>query len=182
MSLRAPDEPLRVLFVGRLTNWKGVETLLLAAAKMDGIHVTVAGDGPQLPALEALGRQLGLSERLVFTGRLSRPSVRLAMKHSHVLVLTSLYEGLSHTILEAMVAGLPCVVSDRGGNRETIRDGVNGLLVAPQDVPALVESLTLLRHDEALRLRLAQAAKETSLEFQLSKTVEQVLATLRETT
>jgi glycosyltransferase involved in cell wall biosynthesis len=171
VSRRAPGEPLRVLFVGRLTNWKGVETLLLAAQQVPELTVEIAGDGPQWPALTALSRQLCLGDRVTFHGRLPAAQVHEAMGRAHVLVLTSLYEGLSHTILEAGAAGLPCVVSDRGGNREVVSHGHNGLLVPPQQVRCLAEALRSLARDEAFRQRLAAAAVTTARTFDLADTV-----------
>jgi glycosyltransferase involved in cell wall biosynthesis len=170
--------PLRVLFVGRLTNWKGVETLLLALSRMDRLQLTVAGDGPAYPSLEALARQLGVSDRVVFTGRQTDAQVRLLMSDSHVLVLTSLYEGLSHTLIEASAVGLPCIASACGGNPEVITHGETGMLVRAEDVPALCHALSLLEQDEALRLRLAAAARKNAARFSNEKTATEVIRLL----
>lgn len=166
--------PLRVVFAGRLTNWKGVETLLLALARLDGVTAEVVGDGPELPALEALGRQLQLEGRVRFFGRRQQQQVAEHMRQAHVLVLTSLYEGLSHTLIEAGAEGLPCIASRRGGNPEVIQDGRNGILVPAQDVSALAAALARLRDDEALRRRLGLTAREMATAFDLSRTVEHV--------
>jgi glycosyltransferase involved in cell wall biosynthesis len=171
--------PLRALFVGRLTNWKGVETLLLAVARMPEVAATVVGDGPEHPHLVELGRQLGVAGRVRFTGRLAPDAVAREMRSAHVLVLTSLYEGLSHTLLEALAAGLPCVASRCGGNGEVIRDGVEGMLIDPQDVGALTGALGRLDRDEGLRLGMARAARERAWDFPLARTVEQFADILR---
>ncbi|MEW6268685.1 MAG: glycosyltransferase family 4 protein [Thermodesulfobacteriota bacterium] len=153
-----PGAELRVLFVGRLTNWKGVDTLLLALARVEGARLVVAGDGPQLPSLVALARQLGVADRVRFAGAAPRARVRELMRESDVLVLASLYEGMSHTLLEAAALGLPAIASRCGGNPEVVCDGDSGILVPPQDVAALRAALVTLRDDEALRHRLALAA------------------------
>jgi glycosyltransferase involved in cell wall biosynthesis len=168
---RAVAQRLRALFVGRLTNWKGVETLLLAARELPMLELEIAGDGPEWPHLVELSAQLGLGDRVVFSGRLPAEGVRRAMDRAHVLVLTSLYEGLSHTVLEAMAAGVPCIVSARGGNEEVVCHGRNGLVVPPQDVARLVEALCSLVSDEGLRARLAAGAKDTARAFDLAETV-----------
>lgn len=168
---RTAAQRLRALFVGRLTNWKGVETLLLAARELPMVELEIAGDGPEWPHLVELSAQLGLGDRVVFSGRLPADGVRRAMGHAHVLVLTSLYEGLSHTLLEAMAAGVPCIVSARGGNEEVVCHGRNGLVVPPQDVAQLVEALCSLASDEGLRARLASGAKDTARAFDLAETV-----------
>ena len=168
---RTAAQRLRALFVGRLTNWKGVETLLLAARELPMVELEIAGDGPEWPHLVELSAQLGLGDRVVFSGRLPAEGVRRAMDRAHVLVLTSLYEGLSHTVLEAMAAGVPCIVSARGGNEEVVCHGRNGLVVPPQDVARLVEALCRLASDEGLRARLAAGAKDTARAFDLAETV-----------
>lgn len=166
--------PLKVTFVGRLTNWKGVETLLLAASMVEDIEVTIAGDGPAMPQLVELAAQLRLQRRVTFTGRQSRRAVQELMARSHVLVLTSLYEGLSHTLLEAMAVGLPCIASDRGGNGEVIANADTGLLVPAQNVEALRVALMRLRNDENYRRRLASAAKAGAASFGIERTVRAV--------
>ena len=168
---RGVTQRLRALFVGRLTNWKGVETLLLAARELPMLELEIAGDGPEWPHLVELSAQLGLGDRVVFSGRLPAEGVRRAMDHAHVLVLTSLYEGLSHTVLEAMAAGVPCIVSACGGNEEVVCHGRNGLVVPPQDVTRLVEALCSLASDEDFRARLASGAKDTVRAFDLAETV-----------
>lgn len=165
------SERLRAVFVGRLTNWKGVETLLLAAREMRTLDVEIVGDGPEWPHLVELSAQLGLGDRVVFRGRLAPEGVRDAMARAHALVLTSLYEGLSHTVLEAFAAGLPCIVSDRGGNEEVVKDAYNGLVVPAQHVAALVQALSRLSSDDAFRCQIAVAAVDTARAFDLRDTV-----------
>jgi glycosyltransferase involved in cell wall biosynthesis len=165
------SQRLRALFVGRLTNWKGVETLLLAARQLEALDVEIVGDGPLWPHLVELSAQLGLTDRVLFRGRLSADGVRDAMARAHVLVLTSLYEGLSHTVLEAFAAGLPCIVSDRGGNEEVVKDARNGLVVPAQDVAHLAYALGRLGADDAFRCRLAATARDTVRAFDLADTV-----------
>jgi glycosyltransferase involved in cell wall biosynthesis len=169
--IRGRFEPLRVLFVGRLTNWKGIETLLLAAQHLPHIAVDIVGDGPEWPHLTELAAQLHLGDRVTFTGRLPAAQVQEAMRRAHLLVLTSLYEGLSHTVLEAFANGLPCVVSDRGGNEEAVTNGRNGRVVPAQNVERLVEALDSISADEPLRRRMASAALDTAREFDIAVTV-----------
>jgi glycosyltransferase involved in cell wall biosynthesis len=70
-----------------------------------------------------------------------------------------------------MAAGVPCIVSARGGNEEVVCHGRNGLVVPPQDVARLVEALCSLASDEGLRARLAAGAKDTARAFDLAETV-----------
>jgi glycosyltransferase involved in cell wall biosynthesis len=175
---RRTGEPFELVFVGRHTNWKGVETILLATCELAGLHVTVVGDGPEFTHLLELCRQLGISDKVRFSGRLGREEIKEVVSRSHALILTSLYEGMSHTLLEAMAMGVPCIASSCGGNPEIIRDGMNGLLVPPQNVAALRGAIVSLRDDEGLRYRLASTAKEDSVAFDMDRTVQGVCAVL----
>ena len=170
---------LRALFVGRLTNWKGVETLLLAVEKAPRVTATIVGDGPGILHPVELGATARCHRACPVHGALTPTLVGTEMRAAHVLVLTSLYEGLSHTMLEAMAVGLPCIASRRGGNEEVIHDGMEGLLIDPQDVSALTCVLGRLQADEPMRAAMARAARERAWAFPLSRTVERVAEILR---
>ncbi len=178
-SSRRLQEPLRALFVGRLTNWKGVDTLLAALVDLPEVEVSVIGDGPQLPALVALSELLGVSSRVSFLGPVDAAGVRAGMAAAHVLVLDSMYEGMSHTLLEAMASALPCIASDAGGNRELIRSGQDGVLVKPQNVGALRDALRALRDSEDRRQAIALGGCLRVRSWDIEATVTQ-FATLLE--
>ncbi len=127
-QLRQPDEPT-LLFVGRLTAWKGVDRLLAALPAVPGVRLLVAGEGDQRAALERQTQTAGLTQRVRFLGKLAHEQVALAMRAADYVVLYSGYEGLSHTLLEALRCGTPVIASDKGGNPEIVRHGINGLLV-----------------------------------------------------
>jgi glycosyltransferase involved in cell wall biosynthesis len=154
-----------VAFVGRLTNWKGAETLLLAMLGAPRVTATIAGDGPAAPLLLALAEQLGVADRVAFLGRCTAERIAGLLDATDVLVLPSLYEGMSHTLLEAMARGVPCIVSDRGGNAELVRDGVNGVVIPPQRPAALREILVGLDRDRARLGYLGAGAARRALEF-----------------
>jgi glycosyltransferase involved in cell wall biosynthesis len=178
LPMKRSEGRLRALFVGRLTNWKGVETLLLAARDRPDVEVAIVGDGPEQPSLRELASQLGLNGRARFLGRLERAAAQAEMQRAHVLVLTSLYEGHSHTLLEAGAVGLPCIASRRGGNPEVIADGENGLLVPAQDPDALGAALERLARDEPLRHALATRAWQRSRERRLAASVDEIVEVL----
>jgi glycosyltransferase involved in cell wall biosynthesis len=171
-SLRRTSDDLHLLFVGRLTNWKGVETLLLALKNLNNVRATIIGDGPELLSL------LNLAEQLQFKGRCSQDIVHKYMGQTHALVLTSLYEGLSHTLLEAMAAGLPCIASNIGGNAEIISPGIDGLLVPPQNVEELTAGIAFLQNNEDMRLAMSRQAKMRSEMFSIDSTVQKYVELL----
>ncbi len=171
-----PDrsEIFTVLFVGRLTNWKGVETVLLALRELDGILLKVAGDGPEYPMLRALAMQLGVEHQVMFLGKKTHAEVSVLMSQVDVLVLLSLYEGMSHTLLEAISVGLPVVASNRGGNPEVIEDGVSGILIDPLSVSQLCTALSKLKSDFQFRSLISTNALQRSEGFRLDATVDSV--------
>jgi len=139
----------------RLTRWKGIDLVIDAVAAMRDVHLVVAGDGPEAAALRAEAAALGLP--VSFAGELSRGGLALCMRAADYVVVYSAYEGLSHTILEALALGTPVIASARGGNPEAVRDGADGLLVPHPDRTALADAL---RHALApgVRARLAAGA------------------------
>lgn len=134
------DAAERVLLTAaRLEAWKGVDHLLTALDAVPDVRLIVAGDGPELPRLQMLAAPL--RERVEFTGRLPREKLYQIMLAADYFALYSGYEGLSHTLLEALRVGTPVIASNRGGNPEVVRHGENGLLVPHVDVDALREAL-----------------------------------------
>jgi glycosyltransferase involved in cell wall biosynthesis len=166
-------ERLNVLFIGRLTNWKGVETLLLALRELPRVRATIVGDGPEFPMLSAIAEQCGVASRVDFRGRLSAAATAAATREHDALVLGSSYEGLSHTLLEASAAGLACVASACGGNPEVVDGETTGLLFPYGDVARLRDALDLLERDDDRRLALAVGALANSARFTFESTVLQ---------
>lgn len=138
--LSLDDAPV-LLTAARLLPWKGVDHLIDALRDVSGVRLLVAGDGPELDSLKARAESSGLASRVYFFGRLDREALAVAMRAADYTVLYSGYEGLSHTLLESLRAGTPVIASDKGGNPEVVRHGVNGLLVPYVDSAALVDTL-----------------------------------------
>jgi glycosyltransferase involved in cell wall biosynthesis len=142
--------------VGRLSPAKGHPHLLRALALLQGefprLTCLLIGDGEERAALESLARELGVADRVRFLGFRSDVAEWLAL--GDVFVLPSNWEGLPIALLEAMAAGLPAVATRVAGSVEVIRDG-NGLLVPPQDPPALAAALRSLLTDRAAAARMA---------------------------
>ncbi len=158
-----PANAFVVAGIGRLTFQKNFPLFLEIAAEITRSHASavfvLAGTGEDDAALRAQAAQLGLGERLRFLGYVGdMPALWPALD---CLLLTSRYEGLPITILEAMACGVPIVASNLDGMREILRDGENALLVPPGESAPFVAGVRTLIDQPALATRLADAALAT---------------------
>jgi glycosyltransferase involved in cell wall biosynthesis len=137
-----PDAPL--LYCGRLSPEKGVHDLLHAMQGTPDLHLVIAGDGPQKPALQKIKTDLPLSN-VEFVGHVSAEERDRLIRRSRFTVLPShAYETLGKTILESYAEGRPVIASDLGSRREFVRDGETGLLYRCGDVNQLVQSIRMV--------------------------------------
>ncbi len=162
-ELGVPEDAVLCLTVGNLTPQKDHENLIRAAAAVSDqvppVYFAVAGGGPILKHLADHAAELGVGDRVAFLG--PRDDVPRLLRGADVFVLSSAWEGLPITVLEAMAAGVPCVSTAVGGVPEVIRNGVNGYVVPPRDHEALAEKIALLARDAGQRSRLAAMARRT---------------------
>ncbi len=147
------QDPPVLLFHGRVDRRKGVLDLL--AALPDGVRLVVSGIGPDLD--EARARA---DARTTFLGYVPPDEAPAVYRSADVFVSPTYSEGFSNTILEAMASGLPVVSTRSVGVVDCLRDGENGLLHEPGDVPGLRRALDRLLEDAPLRARLAACALE----------------------
>jgi hypothetical protein len=137
---RAPNTRPRVLFVGRLSRAKNVDSLLDAVSRL-GLPCTIVGDGPERGALEAQAARLGrLGLTAEFAGAVDFDRVLGFYETHDILVLASETEGWPKAIVEAMAFGLVCIGSDRGLIPQILGEG-RGFVVPPRDVDALAAAL-----------------------------------------
>ena len=143
--------PHRLITVGRLTTWQGIDDLLVAIVPFDDVGLLVVGEGPQRSSLESLARRLQLEQRVYFAGEMEREALIGAMRSSDLFVLNSRYEGLPSVMIEALAVGLPVVAAAAGGVYELITDGVNGRLVPVGDRAALRDAIRAALDDPITR-------------------------------
>jgi len=174
LVIRGNSSSLKILFVGRVTNWKGVEFLLAAVSEIENVEVNICGDGPALNFCVELSRRLGIDDKIHFHGRVSHEQIKVHLANTDILVLPSLYEGLSHTILEAMAYGKPSLASRIGGNPEAIDHGYNGMLFDPYDVKELREQIILARDNREFIDRLSIACIDTIKKFDSKQVYQQI--------
>ena len=151
---KRPDAPL-ALALGRLHRNKGFDVLLEALARTDGIHLWLAGEGPERTSLERQTHKLRLGDRVRFLGW--RDDVPSLLAACDFLVVPSRHEPLGNTIVEAWAASRAVLASETAGPAELIVSGETGLLMPVEDVDSLALALRRLADDRALRQRLAAA-------------------------
>lgn len=146
------DVPVVFISTSRLTPRKGIDTLIrafAAAVKRSDVpmELQVAGEGEQREMLEQLAQNLGVAERVRFTGRIEHSRLPEAYHAAHVFVLPSKNEGMSNSALEALACGLPLIVSGTGGMQELVSEGVNGAFVDPDDADGFASVLLRFAED-----------------------------------
>jgi len=156
------DTPL-LICVARLAPIKDHRTLISAFLQVVHIHkdavLLIIGDGPLGDELRQQIADLKLAERVHMLGEIQ--NVRDYLVASDIFVLTSLSEGISVSLLEAMAVGLVPVVTAVGGNLQIIRDGENGYLVDPEDVEGIAKCLVSLISRRQQHADLASEARQT---------------------
>lgn len=175
---------LKLLFVGRLRYYKGLDTLLHALVKAPSAHLTIVGIGPMQAEWQGLTSKLDLGERVDFVGEVDDNHLPDFYAQADVFVLPSnaRSEAYGIVLLEAMASGLPCISTELGtGTSWIVQDGVTGFVVPPKDPLALAEAVNKLVADESLRQQFAQAGLErVNSEFTEAIMVKRIMALYEE--
>lgn len=165
-GIRPASDPhaVRFITVTRLEEWQKAVGVLLRAfrAVVDVLppgsganaSLTIVGDGPDRASLETLASDLRISDRVTFTGWATDSIER--MRDADIFVLSTNHESFGRVNIEAAAVGLPVIASDEtgGGCRESVADGVNGILVRSGSVESLADAMVRLASDGVLRARL----------------------------
>ena len=167
------DKSLRIITVGTLDERKNVSEAIRAVAGVDGVTLTVVGDGPLRSALEEQVRLSSQVDQVQFLG--TRSDVPDLLAKHHCLLSTSRYEGFGLVTVEAMAAHVVVLAPDIPGVGQVVQDGISGILHQAHDLESLRKQIELMRDDEARRLRLALAAHERSRSFSIERTAAEYL-------
>ena len=167
-SMNTPDDAFVISSAGRFVHRKGMDMLIRSVAKLDNAWLWLVGDGRELDNLKTLARQVGLNDRLRFTGWQSEPAPFLAA--SDVFCMPSRHEPLGNVVLEAWKLGLPVVSTRSEGPSWFMRDGENGLLVGIDDVDAMSQAFRRLRSEKGLSDQIIKGGT-SSIDNEFSKKV-----------
>ena len=165
------NKRLNILFVGNLIPRKNFHTLLAALSKVPTTnwHLLVVGRSDVDPGyakrMRSLARELGIAQRVTFSGRLVGEALTEVYEKSHVLAVPSFYEGFGIVFLEAMGHGVVPLAGKHGGAGEIIQPGVSGFLVDPRDAGELTAVLTNLLQDQSRLDEMSRAAVERFRSF-----------------
>jgi len=144
------------------------------------VRFVAVGQGPLHDEIHARHEELGLGNRFLLLGQ--RPDAVRVLAACDVFCLASKWEGLPVALMEALVLGLPVVATAVGGVAETVRDGREGLLVAPGRPRELADALARVVTDDALRAALARGARERGASFDITRAARRIENLYREIT
>lgn len=160
----ADDAPL-IVSAGRVVGWKGLSLIIKALPAIPQAHYLVVGDGDAKPALEALCKELGVVERVHFAGEVPHVRLPTLLASGDLFVQPSIgEEAFGIAVVEAMACGLPTLVSNQGGLREIVVDGVTGALLPVGDEAAWQSALQAHLQDVAGRAALGEEARQRVVE------------------
>jgi glycosyltransferase involved in cell wall biosynthesis len=160
-SVGAGEGALRIGFVKWLEPKYGARDLIEALGLLADLpfEATLVGDGPLRESLEARVRELGLAERVHFLGRRPHSEIPDLLRGFDLLAMPSRQEAWGVAAAEASATAIPVVATRVGGIPEVVVDGETGLLVPPQDPPALAAAIRRLAGDRDLRHRMGRAGR-----------------------
>lgn len=159
------QEEVIAVFVGAFNERKGVLRVVEAAEQVDGLKLVLIGSGEKTP----------VSNRILFSGRISHDEIVTYLNAADMFVLPTLAEGCCNAIVEALACGLPIVSSDLPFNDDILTDE-NSIRIDPNDVEAIAEAMKKLKDNLALREKMSAAALETAKSLTIEKRAQNILA------
>jgi len=170
-GINVKSNKINFITVGRLTPVKNQELLIKAMAELykriPNIHLSIVGCGELLKSLQEISEQLNVSNVISFTGNVTNIQERL--NTADIFVLTSHYEGLPLSILEAMSTSLPIISTDVGGVSDIVKE--NGILIKEGNLNELVSAMEKLANDTQLRHCMGMISRKEAEKYDIDKIV-----------
>jgi hypothetical protein len=176
------DGNLRLISIANLAEHKNIVSNIIALsrlAKKYSIQYTIVGDGPQREFLGQQTKELGLTDRVSFVGRLDHDKTMNLLSQADIFLLPSLRESFGIVFIEAMARMKPVIGSLGTGAEDIIADGVNGFLVDPSDQMNIAQAIERLIIDADLRQKMGQAGLEIAKRFSWEANVRRYIELLQ---
>ncbi len=179
-ELHLPQDAFLVLSVGELNENKNQQIVIKALARLEdqNVHYVLCGKGDQLEHLQALARELNLSDRVHFLGY--RKDIADICRQCDLFALPSKREGLPFAAMEAMYCGLPLVNSGIRGLTDITKDGVSGYVCGTEDAGQYAESILKLKDNPDSRTQMGNNNLETVEAFTVEQTKREILQLIGE--
>ena len=169
-----PDKPV-LLYAGRIDPEKHIEEIVQSVARAVNIidfQFVVVGRGVSKPDLEKLTQQLGIEDRVIFTGFVPEEDLPYFYKLSRCFIIASIAELLSLVTLQAMASGLPVIAVNEGALGELVKDRENGYLYEQGDLTAIVNAISDIFSSDESYTRMSRKSLEFVREHDINKTLE----------
>ena len=184
-KVNKPGKEIRIVSVCRFVRSKDFNTALHSFKELAEKNLSkelkyyIAGYGPMESEIRSLARDLGIDDKVVIL--INPAGIPEILKTCDIYLSTSLFEGLSNSIMEAMVAGLPVVATDAGDGRYLVKDGSNGYIVPCRDIKMIVEKLHYLLNNENIRVDFGMKSYSIiETEFSEAKLIDNYLKLISE--
>jgi glycosyltransferase involved in cell wall biosynthesis len=172
-----------ILSIGRLVSWKGFAALLDIIQDLikqnSKLNLIIVGEGPERKNLELKIQDLNIENNVKLAGRINHQDMFLYFKACDIFILNSEYEGLSHTILEAMFMKVPIIASNKGGNLELVENGFNGFLCEYNNKEQIKSGILELRENKNLQEKFIKNSQDKLKDFNWENLVEQTIKILK---
>lgn len=175
---KIPTHPFFVS-AGRLVPWKGFGALIDLMPRLPEWSIVVIGDGPLRSELMEKAKDCGVSDRVIFTGNVSRAAVLGWLSEADAFVLNSSFESFSYQIVEALDAGVPVIATSIGSIPELIHNGVEGVLVKPDDAANIKIALQSVLTNPLGWQERTDTAKCSAARFSADATATQIAKEIR---
>lgn len=157
----------KLLTIGRLVKWKHVDQIIEAVHRLPfSFRLDIVGEGPEKKHLEKKVKALHLEQQIIFHGSLAHEKTLKMLLAADVFILNSSYEGLPHTVIEAMLCETPVIATRIPGTTEIAREGETALLVEKNNVKELMDAIVwVATHPAEIKEQVERAATWTQKRF-----------------
>lgn len=184
MSVGKKEEEFTVTYFGRLKKYKSVDHLLRAFAKLNFLHnnskLWIIGRGDFRDKLEQLAIELNIKDKILFHGFVDNVTKNQFLGNSHIVVNTSLKEGWGITNIEANACGTPVLSANVPGLKDSVKDGVSGLMYEYGNIEELTDKLVYLYENRDELERMEEGALEWARNFSWDKSADEMLDYINE--